>query len=93
MDIGRHERVMAGEAFGELAEGGAVDDAGFRGGTFLGRFLEHCLRGTNYATGQTGTPLDFLSFHAKGAPKRGTVLIILSPVSSSSCLACRSWFS
>jgi len=32
-------------------------------------FLEHCLRGTNYATGKTGTPLDFISFHAKGAPK------------------------
>ena len=24
--------------------------------------------GTNYATGKTGTPLDFISFHAKGAP-------------------------
>lgn len=32
-------------------------------------FLAHCLRGTNYATGQVGTPLDFVSFHAKGAPK------------------------
>src|SRR6185295_19067488 len=31
-------------------------------------FLEHCLRGTNYATGKMGTPLDFVSFHAKGAP-------------------------
>ena len=31
-------------------------------------FLEHCLRGTNYATGKTGTPLDFVSFHAKGQP-------------------------
>ena len=32
-------------------------------------FLEHCLRGTNYATGKTGTPIDFVSFHAKGAPE------------------------
>ncbi len=32
-------------------------------------FLEHCLRGTNYATGKIGTPLDFVSFHAKGAPQ------------------------
>jgi len=48
---------------------GGPDSAGGAGGTFLGGFLEHCLRGTNYATGQTGTPLDFLSFHAKGAPK------------------------
>ena len=48
---------------------GGPDSAGGAGGTFLGGFLEHCLRGTNYATGQTGTPLDFLSFHAKGAPR------------------------
>jgi xylan 1,4-beta-xylosidase len=26
------------------------------------------LRGTNYASGKIGTPLDFVSFHAKGAP-------------------------
>ncbi len=32
-------------------------------------FLEHCLRGTNYATGQRGSPLDFITFHAKGAPR------------------------
>jgi xylan 1,4-beta-xylosidase len=33
---------------------------------FLRQFLEHCLRGTNAATGKTGTPLDFVAFHAKG---------------------------
>ncbi|MDO8543216.1 MAG: beta-xylosidase [Opitutaceae bacterium] len=44
---------------------GGPDTAG-DGGRFMEEFLEHCLRGTNYATGQTGTPLDFLSFHAKG---------------------------
>jgi xylan 1,4-beta-xylosidase len=32
-------------------------------------FLEHCLRGTNHVTGKTGTPIDFIAFHAKGAPK------------------------
>jgi xylan 1,4-beta-xylosidase len=48
---------------------GGPDTAGGAGGKFLSAFLEHCLRGTNYATGKTGTPLDFLSFHAKGAPK------------------------
>jgi xylan 1,4-beta-xylosidase len=31
-------------------------------------FLDHCLRGTNYATGKVGTPLDFIAFHAKGSP-------------------------
>src|SRR4030095_16472847 len=36
---------------------------------FLRSFLEHCLRGTNYATGKSGSPLDFVGFHAKGAPK------------------------
>ena len=47
---------------------GGPDTAG-GGGPFLRDFLEHCLRGTNHATGATGTPLDFLSFHAKGAPR------------------------
>ncbi|HEV2210894.1 MAG TPA: beta-xylosidase [Verrucomicrobiae bacterium] len=46
---------------------GGPDVAG-SGGRFMRRFLEHCLHGTNYATGQIGTPLDFVSFHAKGAP-------------------------
>lgn len=32
-------------------------------------FLTHVLRGKNYATGKTGSPLDFVSFHAKGSPK------------------------
>ena len=32
------------------------------------QFIEHCLRGTNFATGKVGTPLDIVSFHAKGAP-------------------------
>jgi xylan 1,4-beta-xylosidase len=44
-------------------------DAAGGGGPFLRDFLEHCLRGTNHATGRTGTPIDFVSFHAKGAPR------------------------
>jgi xylan 1,4-beta-xylosidase len=47
---------------------GGPDTAG-PGGQFMRDFLEHCLRGTNYATGKTGTPLDFIAFHAKGSPK------------------------
>ncbi len=35
-------------------------------GSFLGQFLEHCATGTNAVSGQTGTRLDMLSFHAKG---------------------------
>ena len=49
------------------AKVGGADTAG-SGGRFTRNFLEHCLRGTNFATGKVGTPLDFLSFHAKGAP-------------------------
>ncbi|MBN1975091.1 MAG: hypothetical protein JW787_15725 [Sedimentisphaerales bacterium] len=47
---------------------GGPDTAG-SGGSFQKNFLEHCLRGTNYATGKTGTPLDFIAFHAKGSPR------------------------
>jgi len=43
-------------------------DAAGSGGRWTRDFFEHCLRGTNYATGKIGTPLDFVSFHAKGAP-------------------------
>ncbi|MFC3116047.1 GH39 family glycosyl hydrolase [Cellvibrio fontiphilus] len=39
-----------------------------RGGEFFRNFIEHCLRGTNHVTGKVGTPLDFIAFHAKGAP-------------------------
>ncbi len=46
---------------------GGADTAG-SGGRFTRAFLEHCLRGTNFVTGKIGTPLDFISFHAKGAP-------------------------
>lgn len=47
---------------------GGPDTAG-HGGKFMRDFVEHCLRGTNYATGKIGTPIDFISFHAKGSPK------------------------
>jgi xylan 1,4-beta-xylosidase len=46
---------------------GGADSAG-SGGRWTRNFIEHCLRGTNFATGKVGTPLDFVSFHAKGAP-------------------------
>ncbi len=49
------------------AKVGGPDSAG--GGTqFLREFLEHCIHGTNFVTGQVGTPTDFISFHAKGSP-------------------------
>ena len=47
---------------------GGPDVAG-NGGQFTRDFFEHQLRGTNFATGKTGTPIDFVSFHAKGRPE------------------------
>jgi xylan 1,4-beta-xylosidase len=43
--------------------------AGRNAEEFLRAFLEHCARGSNEATGKTGSPLSFISFHPKGAPK------------------------
>jgi len=40
----------------------AAPDAAGGGGQWLRNFLEHCLHGTNYATGKIGTPLDFVAF-------------------------------
>jgi len=48
------------------AKVGGPDSAG--AGVFLRRFIEHCLQGTNFVTDKIGTPIDFISFHAKGAP-------------------------
>ena len=36
---------------------------------FLTTFLDHVKDGTNYVTGKKGSPLDFITFHAKGSPK------------------------
>lgn len=52
------------------AKVGGPDLAGGKGGDFLEAFLNHCLKGRNRATGETGTPVDFISFHAKGSPQQ-----------------------
>ncbi len=36
---------------------------------FMRLFLEHCAHQKNFATGKTGSRLDFISFHPKGSPK------------------------
>ncbi|GAB3949867.1 beta-xylosidase [Spirosoma harenae] len=36
---------------------------------FFNAFMEHIVSGKNYVTGKTGAPIDFITFHAKGAPK------------------------
>ena len=46
---------------------GGPDVAG-DGGAFMDGFLRHVVEGTNAVSGTRGTPTDFLSFHAKGAP-------------------------
>ena len=40
-----------------------------RASKFLRDFLEHIVRGKNYATGKTGSPIDYIGFHAKGSPR------------------------
>ena len=42
--------------------------SGEKAAEFLRQFLEHCDRGGNFATGGTGAPLDFITYHAKGRP-------------------------
>ena len=48
---------------------GGPELAGGLGRGWMKDFLDHCLTGKNFATGKIGTPLDFVSFHAKGQPK------------------------
>jgi xylan 1,4-beta-xylosidase len=62
----RRGRRQAGAA---AARVGGPEIAGTRtpeAARFLRDFIEHCLRGTNHATGKVGAPLDFL---AKGSPR------------------------
>lgn len=46
-----------------------TDPSGKNASDYLRLFLEHCIRGKNYATGEIGSPLDFITFHAKGGPR------------------------
>jgi xylan 1,4-beta-xylosidase len=48
---------------------GTTNPSNPKAATFLRNFLGHCVHGKNYATGKTGAPLDFISFHAKGSVK------------------------
>ncbi len=45
---------------------GPVND---KAANFLRGFLNHCAHGANAATGKTGAPLAFISFHPKGSPR------------------------
>ena len=45
---------------------------------FLRQFLEHCAHGKNAASGQTGAPLDFISYHPKGRSKFENEHVVMS---------------
>jgi xylan 1,4-beta-xylosidase len=62
-----HDHAIAGvrRALPDAKVGGP--DAAYDA-RFIRNFLEHCVYGINYATGEKGTPLDFIAFHAKGGP-------------------------
>ncbi|MTV38351.1 beta-xylosidase [Duganella radicis] len=64
-----HDYAIAGvrRALPQARVGGP--DVAGAGGAFMDAFLAHVARGKNHATGDTGTPTDFLSFHAKGSPR------------------------
>lgn len=59
------------KAFSKARIGGphSTDPSNEGANAFLRRFLEHCVRGKNHATGQVGSPLDYIGFHAKGGPR------------------------
>ena len=57
-------RALPSVRIGGPASTGPADPAAR---AFLERFLQHCVAGKNAATGGTGTRLDFVSFHTKGA--------------------------
>ncbi|MDH6313664.1 xylan 1,4-beta-xylosidase [Parabacteroides sp. PFB2-10] len=59
------------KAFPRARIGGphTTDPSNQKASEYLRKFLEHCLRGKNYATGKTGSPLDYIGFHAKGSPR------------------------
>ena len=63
-----HDHAIAGVRRAlPTARVGGPDTAG-HGGQWMRDFLEHQFRGTNAVTGAAGTPIDFVSFHAKGRP-------------------------
>jgi xylan 1,4-beta-xylosidase len=46
---------------------------------FLRDFLDHVVSGKNYVTGEIGSPIDFIAFHAKGGPKlQGDTIVLMN---------------
>ncbi len=59
------KRALPGARVGGPATTGPANP---KAAAFLQQFLAHCASGRNYATGKTGAPLDFVTYHAKGRP-------------------------
>jgi len=59
------KRALASARVGGPA---STSPSGPKAAAFLQQFLEHCDHGKNFATGGTGAPLDFITYHAKGRP-------------------------
>ncbi|PWT75648.1 MAG: beta-xylosidase [Bacteroidetes bacterium] len=55
--------------------GGAEVTGG--GAKYLDTFIRHCLYEKNYATGTIGSPLDVVTFHAKGSPVADNNTIVM----------------
>ncbi|HXB93224.1 MAG TPA: glycosyl hydrolase [Puia sp.] len=72
------KRALPGARVGGPATTGPGWD---KAAVWLKDFLVHCSEGTNAVTGRKGTPLDFVSFHAKGSPKlvEGHVRMNMAP--------------
>jgi xylan 1,4-beta-xylosidase len=65
-----HARIGGPESTGVYpVNNGSAKNGVSASEAFLRQFLEHCARGKNAATGGTGAPLDFISYHPKGSPK------------------------
>ncbi len=60
--------VRRGLAEARVGGPGSTGPGAPKAAAFLRQFLQHCTEGKNYATGATGAPLDFISFHVKGRP-------------------------
>ncbi|HKX28505.1 MAG TPA: beta-xylosidase [Blastocatellia bacterium] len=59
------KEVLPGAKMGGPATTGPASE---KAAAYLKQFLEHCANGRNAVTGQTGAPLDFITYHAKGRP-------------------------
>ncbi len=62
-------KVLPTARFGGPATCGEMDPNG-RASRFLRAFLTHIKEGKNYVTGETGTRIDYTSFHTKGGGYR-----------------------